>query len=429
MPLSHVDSPAPRRYRPGRRAGCTGLAAARARLAAERVAAILALAALSAAANAASPLYPTYRAVLGTSDLVITALHTTYAVVAVVALLVLGPVADTLGRRPVLVASALTAAMGTACLTASSSLAWLFAGRALLGVALGTATGAGVAVLVERAAPGRAPRASLLATMAVLAGTGAGPLVTGVLADLGSSPLLVAYLPTLALLAVTVAAACVIDDAGAMSHGAPARWRPRVPEIPATVRRRFTVAAASGFAAWSVAGVFLALLPAVAAEVTGRIDHALSGGIVAALLLCSALALPLGYRLAAGVAQAFGLVTLSLGLVVLAASQLAVVPGETLRLGLLGIAAVLAGIGHGLAYWGAAADVDACAVRNRAGITSALYVLCYLGAGLPAIGVGALSLILPLSTAIVVFVLLLCFLAIPLIPVPALATGQRGHRS
>jgi MFS family permease len=59
-----------------------------------------------AGASVAAPLYAVYATRFGFSSLVPTAIFTTYAVVLVPTLLVLGRVSDRYGRRPVILAAA-----------------------------------------------------------------------------------------------------------------------------------------------------------------------------------------------------------------------------------------------------------------------------------------------------------------------------------
>src|SRR5699024_90211 len=63
--------------------------------------------------------------------------------------------------------------------------------------------------------------------------------------------------------------------------------------------------------------------------------------------------------------------------------------------------AVATGAGHGISYWGAGRETDSLTPPNgRAGVTAALYLAFYAGAGLPAVGVGLLSMNASLTWAI-----------------------------
>ena len=111
------------------------------------------------------------------------------------------------------------------------------------------------------------------------------------------------------------------------------------------------------------------------------------------MLICSVLAQPLAARLGARGAQLVGLGALLLSLVLLAATAGASLP-------VIFPMAGAAGIGHGLVYGGASVAVaDRIPEGQRGGITGALYLAFYLGAGLPAVVVGVLSWSWPLPVA------------------------------
>jgi MFS family permease len=77
-------------------------------------------------------------------------------------------------------------------------------------------------------------------------------------------------------------------------------------------------------------------------------------------------------------------------------------PLHSLALVLAG--ALLAGIGHGLGFLGAQADINRIAPPEARGeVTAAFYACTYLGVAVPVIGVGLLALPLSLFAAVTVF--------------------------
>lgn len=385
-----------------------------------------ALAVLSAAANMASPLYPAYQQSLGMSDLTMTALYATFAAAAVPSLLLFGAAADAVGRKPVLIAGLACAFAGTALFAASGGIAGLFLGRLLLGVALGTGTGAGIAVMVESAPPQRPTRGSTLTTLAFVGGSGGGPLMAGLLAQRLPAP---ATTPFVAMLGLVAAVGLLVLTLHGPTLPAARRWRPTPPAVPPAARRTFAIAGVTGFLGWAVVGIFLALLPSVAEAVTTAPNPAASGTVVGALLLCSALSQPAASRLEPRAAQSIGLTALAIGMTLLVSSYLPLFSGGW-ALGVMAVAAVVCGCGHGISYWGAAREVDVLVGhRHRAGVTAALYLSFYAGAGIPAVGVGLLSLAVPLMTAIqaVSMVIVLCTVAF--LPVPGLVQTPVLNRS
>src|SRR5260370_40986572 len=101
------------------------------------------------AAGAPTPLYGIYRAQLRSSATTLTAVFAIYALVLLLTLLVFGSVSDYLGRRPVILAALTVTAGACAVFLAAHSVGMLFAARALQGVAVGAATGALGAALID----------------------------------------------------------------------------------------------------------------------------------------------------------------------------------------------------------------------------------------------------------------------------------------
>jgi MFS family permease len=127
------------------------------------------------AAGAPSPLYGIYRAQLWFSAITLTAVFAIYALVLLLTLLVFGSVSDYLGRRRVILAALMVTAGACAVFLAAHSVWLLFAARALQGLAVGTATGALGAALIDLQPEGSG-LAPLVTTAAPLLGLGAGAL-------------------------------------------------------------------------------------------------------------------------------------------------------------------------------------------------------------------------------------------------------------
>ncbi|PSK99107.1 putative MFS family arabinose efflux permease [Haloactinopolyspora alba] len=352
--------------------------------------AVYLLVVLTAGAYLPSPLYAGYQHAFGFGDLTMTLIYATFALVSAPSLLLFGPAADTAGPRAVLRISVAVSALASSCFALASGPEWLLAGRAAQGLALGAATGAAAALITAHASTGSRARASTTASTAFVAGTAAGPIAAGVLAQYAPAPQVLPYLMHLALLGYGWRRVSALAAPGPI----PGRLRPSRPRIPAGWRLRFGTAAAAGFLAWTAAGLFLAVVPAVLGGTAGIDNLAVVGAIVGAVLACSVASQPLVGRFGPELAQLAGLGAVGVGL-----GALALTGGGSLSVTLL--AAVAAGVGHGLAFGGATATVDAAGPQNqRAAISSALYLAFYLGAGGPAVAVGLLTLWHPLATAV-----------------------------
>ncbi|MEW2221756.1 MFS transporter [Streptomyces sp. NPDC006990] len=383
---------------------------------------------LTAGAYLPGPLYPDYQRLFGYDDLVMTLLFATFALVSGPTLLLCGPAADVVGPRPVLRSSVLLAAVGSGCFLLALGPAWLFAGRVSQALALGAATGAAQALITRHRHPTARIGGPLLAGLAFAAGTAAGPALSGVLAQYAPAPLVTPYLLHLALLAwVWHLMRRNIPEPGPGASGARRRWRPARPHLPSALRPLFVVAGLTGFLAWAVVGIYLALLPALLARTSRGAGPALAGGVVAAVLVCSVLTQCAGIRRSARSARALGLAALTASLVLLAASGAASLHATL-------VSALLAGSGHGLAVSGAARAVDArTPPGHRAGIAAALYLLFYTGSGTPAVAVGLMSAHMPLTAAVTVLswagaalgAVVLCSTC--RLPVPVRRDGRATH--
>lgn len=358
-------------------------------------AAAFALAVLLAGTNVPTPLYPLYQRVFGFPPLVVTLVFAAYAIVLIPSLLVFGPLSDAIGRRRVLVPAVGAAIVGSALFAAAAGTGWLFAARAVQGLALGAVQATATAALVETEPTHDVNRAALAGTVATTGGSAAGPLLGGLLAQYAPQPRVLPYLVEIALLVIALLGLWRWLPA---DTGNGQRWRPRRPAVPAPIRRTFLVAGISAFLAWAVTALFLALMPSYVTSLLHTDNLALAGGVVALMLGASTLAQLLLRRLPSLAAQALGLLLLIAGLGgVLAAAR-------TGSVVVVVVATVLAGLGQGLAFGGALAEVNAIAPADRkAEVLSAAYVVIYLGVALPIIGVGFLALATGLLGAVQIF--------------------------
>ncbi|WP_178945267.1 MFS transporter [Kocuria sp. TGY1127_2] len=349
---------------------------------------------LTAGAYIPTPLYPGYQADLGFSDLTLIMVYAMFALVSVPSLLLFGPASDVVGRRTVLLASIVLAAAGSACFLYVGSVFWLFLGRAFHGMALGAVTGPATACVIESSA-GRENKhkvwASVLATMAFVGGTAAGPFFSGVLTEWAPLPESLPYLVHFGFLAGCWILVLRMPRVGMTSLR---RWRPTAPRVPRQIRRLFMAAATTGFLAWTGAGIFLATIPTVLERAVSDATTAMTGGVLGAMLLFSMATQPLivGINPIRMQIMGLGLIGASLGVLALdGGTSLDVVLGS----------AVFAGAGHGLAYGGASAMLDGITPSEfRGGVNAALYLVFYMGAGVPAIAVGILTSWLSMGVAV-----------------------------
>jgi MFS family permease len=351
---------------------------------------------LVAGANLATPLYGVYRERFGFSSAVLTLVFATYALVLSPSLIVFGQLSDRIGRRPVIAGGLAMAMAGLALFALARGTPWLFGARAVQGLAVGAASGAATAALVELAPAGAAARAALVSTLAQAGGSAAGPLVGGMLAEWAPAPRVTAFAAGMVVTGGVLIGLLAVPGMPGAAGGA---WRMQRPSVPPAIRAQFARLALTSAAAWAVAGLYLSVVPSYTGTLLDTSNLALEGAITAVMLLASCAAQVVFRRGGAAERdQAAGLVLVVVGLIALVLAF----PAGSLALVLA--AALLGGVGHGMAFLGSQADLNDIAPPERRGeVTAAFFMCIYLGVAVSAIGTGLVATATSLETAVVVF--------------------------
>jgi MFS family permease len=324
---------------------------------------------LMAGANLATPLYAVYARSFDFSPLVLTAIFATYAIVLVPSLILFGRLSDQFGRRPVVAGGLATACVGLALFAAAEGTAWLFAARAVQGLAVGMISGPATAALVEFDPRGSRRRAALYAGLAQAGGSALGPLAAGVLAEWAPDPLRLCYLLALGL---TLAAGGFVLRLPEHRDGEREPWRPQWPRVPAEIRRPFFRLGLTAGTVWATMALFLSIVPSYAQKLLATRNLALLAAIAALALLASFAAQAVLERAEGSQRrdQALGcvLVAVGLGCVVAAAPSASVA--------LLVTGSIVAGAGHGIAFLTAQQELNELAPEERRGEVTAAFIAC-----------------------------------------------------
>jgi predicted MFS family arabinose efflux permease len=337
-----------------------------------------------------TPLYPLYRDKLGFSELTVTLVYAAYAVGVLAALIAFGNVSDAIGRRRVLLPGLTAAVLSAIVFLTAANLPMLFIGRVLSGLAAGLFTGTATATLVDLVPDRDRARGSLVATLVNMGGLGVGPLLAGVLAEYVGAPLRVTFVVDLVLLVPAFVGVLLAPETVTETS------RPRRPSlaVPRQVRAVFGQAALTGFAGFVVLGTFTAVSPAALGQLLHQHNLAVVGVVVFVVFAASTagqLALPL-FRARVGLPA--GALTLTLGAILIAVALWR----ESLTLLIVG--GVVAGLGQGLGFRaGIAAVSTAVSADRRAGVTSALFTVLYIGISVPVVGIGIAAQSAGLKTA------------------------------
>ncbi|EMF29743.1 multi-drug efflux transporter [Streptomyces gancidicus BKS 13-15] len=354
-----------------------------------------------------TPLYPLYQQKFGFSELTVTVVYAVYAFAVIGALLLVGNASDAVGRRPVLLWGLVCAGASAVCFLLATGTAWLYAGRLLSGLSAGLFTGAATAYVMESAPPGRASRATFVATAVNMGGLGCGPLLAGILAEYAPWPLHLPYAVHLTLVACSAAVLLWLPET--VGDLRPLRTvRPQRPGVPPHVRAVFGPAATAAFVGFALFGVFTSVSPAFLARYLHVTDHAVSGVVVATAFFASIAGQTAVGRVGVGRSLPLGCAGLLAGLALLAGA----LHWDTLAL--VVPSALVGGVGQGLAFRGALAAVGrASPPDQRAAVISSLFVVAYTGISVPVIGVGLLTEPLGLENAGLVFIACMAALVIP----------------
>ncbi|MGQ2912283.1 MFS transporter [Aeromicrobium sp.] len=337
--------------------------------------AALALFAVGWGANQFAALLPVYRDVDGATAGQVTALFGAYAVGLVPALLLVAPVSDRIGRgrvlRPVLVLSFVATVV---LMVGGHSLTLLLVGRLLAGVASGAAFAPGTAWVKELsdAAPGTGARR---AAIALSAGFGTGPLVTGVLAQWAPAPTLLPYMPHLVL---TVAVAVLLRPAPEPDPDDVATSDPDAATLRQVLGSRRFLTQVVPTAPWvfGTATLAFATLPAVV-DVPGP-AYALVGALVFLTLGTGVALQPYGRRLATGVTLAVGM---GAGVAGFGVGALAATTGASW---LVLPACMLLGTAYGFVLVAGLRTVETITpARDLATVNAVFYSLTYIGFAAP----------------------------------------------
>ncbi|MBV8598925.1 MAG: MFS transporter [Actinobacteria bacterium] len=348
---------------------------------------------LMASANLGTPLYAVYAKRFHFSSLVLTAIFATYALVLVPALILFGRLSDRFGRRPVILTGLTAAAVGLVLFALATGTAWLFAGRACQGLAVGMIGGAATAALVELDPDGDRRRAALFAGLAQAGGSAAGPLVAGVLAQWAPDPLRLCFYAGIGATVLSAAATLTLPASGA--GGDP--WRIQWPRVPRALLGRFSLVSVTAGVVWAAVALYLSIVPSYVSRRFHTHDLALLAAIASAALLASCAA-----QIVSRVRESSERRDQIVGLLLLAVGLLGLVLVSSLHsLGILVVGAVVTGIGHGLGFLDAQQEVNELAPAARRGeVTSAFIAVVYFCVAAAVVGAGLFG-VHPVALALV----------------------------
>ena len=336
---------------------------------------------LLAASSAPTPIYAIYQAEWGFSPIATTIVFGIYAISVLVALLTLGKLSDHVGRKPVLLVTLVVQAATMIILATAGGVPALLIGRLVQGLTTGAAIGAIGAMMLDV----DAKRGQLTNAVAPGLGTATGALLSALLVTFLPAPTHLVYYVLLAVFLVQAIGVAFIRETVTRVPGALASLKPEI-SLPRSVRRHVLAAAPVLFAVWALAGLYGALGPALVGKLLGSNNTILAGLILAALAVTGSAMVLLLRNLSPVTVMVTGVTTLFVGVAV---TLLALGLGSLV---LFFVGTAIAGAGFGAGFQGGIRIVlPEVAPHERAGVLSLLYVLSYLGLGVPAVAAGFLT--------------------------------------
>jgi Major Facilitator Superfamily len=333
-----------------------------------------------AASTSASPLYRLYEDKFSFAPATLTLLFMVYIVVLLGTLLVFGSVSDYTGRRIVMLAGLAFGAAGCGVFLIAHGVGCLFAARALQGVAVGLISGAASAALFDlRPNAGAAP---LISSATPTGGQALGAIGASALAQYAPAPTHLVWWLLLGAFITGVVAVLAMPEPGTVRPGVVSSLRPHV-SVPPAARGAFATAVPALVGIWALAGFYLSLGPALAAQLLHSMNLIWGGILIFLLTGLGAAASTLLARKNPSAVMLGGCLVLIIGASVTFASI------ETGAAAVLFVGTAIAGLGLGPAFTGAyRATVATAAPYDRTGLITAIYIVSYLATGIPAVLAG-----------------------------------------
>jgi len=177
--------------------------------------------------NAATPLYSFWQQSLGFASGVLTVIFACYIIGLLLTLTVAGQLSDHYGRKALLLPCVGLAIIAAILFDQAHSIGVLMLARFLTGVSVGLVVSGGMANVVEHAQPHRKHFASLMASVAMVAGAGTGPLLAGIVAQYLPNPIHTVFRAEIAILCVALLA--LLNQKNQKLGGG--TFKPRLPTV------------------------------------------------------------------------------------------------------------------------------------------------------------------------------------------------------
>ncbi|MGK5740279.1 MFS transporter [Micromonospora sp. URMC 103] len=332
-----------------------------------------------ASSSAPTPLYGIYQQRWHFSPVTTTVVFAVYAVAVLASLLTFGKLSDHVGRRPVLLVAIAVQMASLVIFVLANGVPMLLAARVVQGLATGAATGAiGAGMLdINRA------RGTLANSIAPGIGTGGGALLSALLIQFLPAPTRLVYVVLLVVLLIQGIGIVLMPETVTPTTGALRSLRPEI-KLPRAVRAPILVVLPVVFSVWALAGFFGALGPALVRAFM-ETSIIVAGLVLFVFAVVGSIAVLLMRNTPARTVMLIGIGALILGMIVTLVSVMA---GSLMGF-FVGLA--LGGVGFGGGFQGSLKTImPLIEAHERASVLSLLYIISYVGLGLPTVIAGFL---------------------------------------
>lgn len=362
------------------------------------------LAGVMLGATMPTALYSTYQHNFGFSLLTVTVIFAMYAFGVLAALLAFGTWSDVLGRRPVLLMGLAFAALSDVVFLLADSTGWLLVGRVISGLSAGVFVGTASVAVTEMAGGRLSSRAPLIASVANIGGLGIGPVIAAMLVAWVPGPMRTSFWVHLGLVAVSTVVVLLVPETRGRRPG---KLRPMPLGVPADMRVYFMRASLLGFAGFAVMGLFTGVAPSIATKITGVHSAIAVSFLVFSMFIGSVVGQLAARRVRQEVAERTSILLFVVAMVLLI---LTFVVGNPI---LLAITGLVGGVGQGMSFAkGLAVITTTAPAEQKAAVTSAFFVVCYIAISVPVIAEGLLAQYWQFKGAGIVFAVVIAVLAL-----------------
>jgi MFS family permease len=320
-----------------------------------------------------------------------TSVFAIYPLFVVGTLILLGDLSDHVGRRWTMLAALVFSLIGALTLAWAANVEWLLVARAVMGVGVGLASGASTAAILEFSPTGDPERAASATNLAQALGFATALLLGGALIQYAPYPLRLDFVALAVVIAALILAVWFLPRH--VSSRKP--WAPRLPHVPAAVRKSFGVASIGAATAFATGAVLLSLGGQVAHDLVGSANELTNGAILASFAIVSAIATIVARKLRPRAAFFLGSVATAIAVILLWLAT------KFHLLSALLVSTSLAGISYAFLFLGALTLLNAVAPEDsRGGVLSAFYLVGYLCMGFCALALGVVARTWGLATAV-----------------------------